>query len=323
MNVYFDNTKLSDYKKCPRYYYLRHERGWRKPGISMPLVFGLSWHDAMDTVWQGFGKVSNTTLVDMAMEGFAKCWEGQGMKPIDQLDYQELEMLGARSPMTAKIMLANYIEQRHDILTNMKLLAAERPFAVPLYHNRTDIWYIGRRDKDISLNGDTIVIEHKTTSEYKIDGGFKQSYIEGWYPNSQCEGYLFAGNLEYQPKGVRYVWVDAALVHKKVHDKFKFIPVSSTFASMDAWLWEAKDWVGRIQSEQERVIGSESQKILTAYPKNTEQCNGKYGLCGFLDVCRGYANPAQLEAPPNGYIYDVWNPFDLLHISELKLTETR
>jgi hypothetical protein len=285
----------------------------------MALIFGLSWHASMDVIWQGFNKLPVSDLVDAAMAAFDETWQGEGQKPIDQLDFQDLEMLGARTPMNAREMLFNYIEKREVVLTNKKLLAAERPFAVPLYPDRTDVWYIGRRDKDIELNGDKIVIEHKTTTEYKVDGGFKTQYIESWYPNSQCEGYLYASNLEYG--NVRYVWVDAALVHKKVHDCFKFIPVSATFAALDAWLWEARDWVERIESERERLLTADASKILAAFPKNTEQCCGKYGLCGMLDICRGYPNPERVELPPAGYILDRWNPFDLLHISDLGLTK--
>jgi PD-(D/E)XK nuclease superfamily len=322
MKEYYDNTKLGDYKKCPRYYYLRHVKGWRPQGTSMPLIFGLCWHDAMDVIWTGYEKVkqgviSKRDLVEAAMYSHEQLWIESGMKPFAELGLQDFEILGARTPMIAQDMLINYIEKREGILYDMELLAAERPFAVPLYPDRDDIWYIGRRDKDIRLHGDIVIIEHKTTSEYKVDGGFKTSYVESWYPNSQCEGYLYAGKLEYN-EPVRYVWVDAALVHKKVHDTFKFIPVSATFAALDSWLWEARDWASRITSEMERLAEqSPGQPVMGAFPKNTGECCGKYGLCSMLNICRGYSNPAQVEEAPAGYIHDPWNPFDLLKIADI------
>ena len=322
MKRYYDNTKLGDYKKCPRYYYLRHVKGWRPSGTAMPLIFGLCWHESMDIVWTAWekvkqGKISKRDLVEGAMIAFEKKWLEEKQKPFDQLTIQDFETLGARTPMIAKEMLLSYIELRQPILDSMELVAAERPFAVPLYPDRDDIWYIGRRDKDIKLDGDRIVIEHKTTSEYKVDGGFKTQYIQSYYPNSQVVGYLYASKLEYGE--TRYCWVDAALVHKKVHDAFKFIPISATFATMDAWLWEARDWADRIESELERLEGAESGKIMTAFPKNTEQCCGRYGLCSMQSICRGFDNPAQLQEPPSGYIYEPWNPFEILHIASLGL----
>lgn len=320
MKQFFDNTQLGDYKKCPRYYYLRHIKGWRPQGTAMPLVFGLCWHSAMDVIWSGFGKVSDRDLVDAAMEGFASTWIESGGKPFSDLTLQDLEILGARTPMNAKEMLVNYIDKRREILEGMTLVAAERPFAVPIFPDRPDIWYIGRRDKDIRLNGEGIVIEHKTTSEYKIDGGFKTQYLESWYPNSQCEGYLYAANIELG--NVRYVWVDAALVHKKVHDAFRFIPISATFANLDNWLWECRDWIERILTEKDRLENNTvSGSTLGAFPKNTEQCSGKYGLCSMLGICRGYTNPGTEENPPAGYIYEPWHPFDILKIEQLGMTK--
>jgi len=108
-------------------------------------------------------------------------------------------------------------------------------------------------------------------------------------------------------------------VHKKVHDAFRFIPVSSTLAALTAWLWETRDWVNRVSSELERLDKAEDQKILTAFPRSTNQCVGKYGLCSMLPICRGFNNPSTLDEPPAGFIHDPWNPFDLLHIDKLKL----
>lgn len=324
---YYDNTQLNDYKTCPRYYYLRHVKGFKPQGTAMPLIFGLAWHAAMDIVWRAFdkkilprGAASDAAIVELAMEAFNECWMKEGAKDPATLDLQDLEILGARTPMTAKEMLHNYIQQRRPLLEGMKLVAAERPFAVPIYQDREDIWYIGRRDKDIQYNGDGIVIEHKTTTEYKKDGGFKTQYLESWFPNSQCEGYLYAARLELE--GVRYVWVDAALVHNKVHDAFKFIPISASFANLDNWLWEARDWINRIISEKERLEGQpKDRSVMGAFPKNTASCVGKYGPCAMLRICRQYENPAQLDEAPAGYVHEPWHPFEILKISELGLKE--
>lgn len=319
---YYDNTMLSDYKKCPRMYYLRHERGWRPTGTAMALIFGLCWHEAMDIIWRHYHKFDKKELVTLAMAAFEAKWIEEGCKPFADLDLQDLEMLGARTPNTAEEMLYGYIEKRVLFLENAELVAAERPFAVPLYPDNKYLWYIGRMDKNIIFQGDKIVLEHKTTTEYKVDGGFKTQYVEGWFPNSQCEGYLYASNLEYP--GTRYLWVDAALVHKKVHDAFKFIPISSAFANMDNWLWEVRDWISRVQSEQERLAGQpRDRSVMGAFPRNTEQCSGKYGLCAYLNICRSYPNPALLVEPPAGYMVDHWHPFEILKLSEIGMEDDK
>lgn len=316
MKQYYDNTMLSDYKTCPRKYYLRHEKGLRGAGIAPPLVFGLSWHAGMDALWSGWGKMPLAELLELTTYAFDQQWVEQGMLPPEKMTIEDFDRLGARTPMVAREMYANYAEKRTPILDACELLFAEQPFAVPLYPDNPDIWYIGRMDKGIKHGGDNIIIEHKTTSEYKKDGGFKSSYLESWYPNSQCEGYLYAGNMG--DRKFPYIWVDAALVHKKEHHFFRFIPISTTFANMDNWLWEARDWVGRVISEKERLAAADADsEIMGAFPKNTESCNGKYGTCGFLPICRGFANPSKIQDAPAGYIVEKWEPFNILGLSKL------
>lgn len=314
--AYYDNTKLSDYKDCPRYYYLRHERGWRGSAISKPLTFGLAWHSAMSVVWRGYRKLKLSTLPQVAMEAFWNTWVKEGGPK--NLDLQVQEEWAARTPAVAEEMLINYLEDRGSILQKATLLHTEQPFAVPLFDDSADYFYIGRKDEKIILNGEGIVIEHKTTSEYKIDGGFKSTYIDQFSPNSQVEGYLWSEKHEKQYPA-KMVWVDSALVHKKVHDAFKFIPISKVTAGLEGWLWEARDWVMRVESDLRRLYEEkqDGQTHMTAFPKNTEHCVGKYGTCQFLNICRSNPNPAKIKEPPEGYIEERWEPFDVLGLDKI------
>ena len=187
VNQYYDNTMLSDYKKCPRMYYLRQVKGWRAEGISAALKFGLAWHAAQNIIWQGYGKMDNGKLVDLAMMEWDICWTEEGMPSMNEWSLELEQQWTPRTPGVAKSMLVEYVKQREGVLRSMTLENAEQPFAVPVFPDQPNIWYIGRKDKKILLNGDRVIIEHKTTSEYKKDGGFKTAYIEGWSPNSQCE----------------------------------------------------------------------------------------------------------------------------------------
>lgn len=315
-NEYYDNTMLSGYKNCPRYYYIRHIKGWRGTGTSAALIFGLSWHSAMNVVWSGYHQLDHDDLIVAAMRAFNATWTENGMRDMQEWSLEEEEKWSPRTPGTAMEMLPRYIEARKHILDQCKLNAAERPFAVPVFPDKTNVWYIGRMDKDIILNGDRVLIEHKSTSEYKKDGGFKTQYVEGWSPNSQCEGYLYQSYMDKKP--ARYVWVDAALVHKTVHDKFKFIPIAASTASLDAFLWEMRDWIERIRSEVERLaVSSPKDTHMTSFPKNTESCSGKYGLCSFISICRSVARPDLMKEPPEGFIEEKWEPFDVLQMEKI------
>lgn len=316
-NRYYDNTMLGTYKDCPRKYFLRHVRGWRSEGTSEALIFGLSWHEAQNVVWTHIANkdVPNEVLRDLAYDAFVATWVGEGLTHPDQWTMADEDRYAPRTPGIAREMLHNYIELRRPMLMKAKVLNIEQPFAVPLFSDKADVWYIGRKDKKMLLNGDVIIVEHKTTSAYKSDGGFRNDYIEGWSPNSQCEGYLYSE--QFTDKPARYIWVDAALVHKKVHDKFKFIPLSLTTAAMDGFLWEARDWVQRIESELERSDMIRDQSHMTCFPKNTESCSGKYGLCTYIHLCRAIPRPDLLTEPPPGFIEDRWEPFDVLEMEKI------
>lgn len=316
---YYDNSMLSTFKQCPRMYYLRHIRGWSGEGISMPLAFGQSWHNAMDVLWSQYGKLPDRDLVELATAQFEDSWVAEGLPEPSTLTIDQLEHYGARTPGVAKEMLHNYLAKRKQTFDNptFQLEAYEQPFAVPLYPDRNDVWYIGRLDKVFKLNGSRVIGEHKTTSEYKIDGGFKSSWLDSWSPSAQIEGYMYAGNL-YFDGGIRYVWVDGALVHKKVHDQFKFVPIAANLASLDGWLWEARNWVEEVEAETAKLTeGAADGEYMQCFRRNTDQCVGKYGPCSFRGVCTTVDNPHKLVDPPDGYVVKFWQPFDTLKISKL------
>lgn len=312
---YRDNTMLSAYKECPRKYYLRHVLGWRGKGLALPLAFGLSWHSAMDTVWNYAKRIEDQgELAKLAMANFGKTWEEQGL-PFD-LDLEQIVSMSPRTPSIAHEMLVQYIKKRWTVLQNCELISAEQPFAVPL--PRTDnIWYIGRLDKVAVIQGEKVVVEHKTTTDYKKDGGFRSTYVEGWYSDSQVKGYQFGGGLFFP--GLEQVWVDAALVHKVVHDAFRFIPVAHQQPLLEEWIRDTRNWALRIQSEEGNY--QEVQGLVkddeSIFPKNEGSCMGKFGACPYLNICRTTPDPSKLEEPPEGYIEEFWRPFELLGVDKL------
>lgn len=299
----YDNSMLSAYKDCPRKYYLRYRLHWRSSGTAMPLVFGLSWHAGQDVVWQHAKRVDDKLhLAKLALARFLEVWQEEGLNPDPTLE--DAERWGARTPQNAHEMYVNYIEQRWAMLRTAELLAVEQPFAVPV-PKMEGVWYVGRLDKVVRCEGQQLVLEHKTTSDYKIDGGFRSSYVDSWYSDSQVKGYQFGGGLYYP--GLTTVWVDAALVHKKVHDKFRFIPVSHHMQMLEEWQIDLRDWISRVQADNSRGY----------YPKNENNCMGKYGPCSFLNICRTTPDNMIPKDVPEGYTVEEWKPFDILQLNKL------
>lgn len=326
--TYYDNTKLSCYKTCPRQFYFRHVRNWRREGNSAAISFGLSWHAAMDIIWGLAGKKSDDQVVALAYHKFLETWQEEGFKHPDDMDFDELEKLAPRTPMIAAEMLVHYLAKRKDFILNSEIVAIEQPFAIPLYpDDDCREFYIGRIDKVVRNNGRIFPIEHKTTSMYQgraPDHRLKPDYIEQWSLNAQVDGYLNTTAMNYG-KELKAIYVDAALVHKKTHNVFQFIPIERALTQMDAWLFDARDWVARVNFDMDRLRevretdkAMEDITYLPAFPRNTESCQGKYNqTCSYFDLCRFWDNPEE-HTLPEKFIEEEWNPFELLNIAEVE-----
>ena len=170
---FFDNTRIKDYKLCPRYFYYRHVRHWQVPGVSSALAFGTGWHSAMDEIWQG-----------NSIESAINAWREEMIEAgIDYIS-PEYGLQDFRTEGTARAMLENYVEQRDEFLGSIELIKCEKPFAVPLDENAEN-FYVGRLDKVFKQKNRVFVVEHKTSSMYAKSGNFRTLWINQFSPNSQ------------------------------------------------------------------------------------------------------------------------------------------
>lgn len=321
---YYDNTRLDDARTCERYYYFRHIRNWRKEGISVDLVFGLAWHDAMDIVW-GLAQSSKSDkeITEIAFNKFISTWKSEGLQfPIPP----EVEQEGkykAKTPGIALEMIFNYIIQRRGRLNKMRLLSIERPFAVFIDPDNKSIMYIGRIDKEFELEDGVYAGEHKTTGLYRKEGNFSQDWIDLFSISPQVGGYNHKLHMDYGDRG-KATWIDAALVHKDIHDAFKFIPVERRLQDMDSWQFDVLTLIKRIE-EQTRVLNnlraSQPGASMRAFPKNTKGCFQYMKLCPYFDICRFWGNPEKIEKVPDGFIEEKWEPFNILNINQLGLED--
>lgn len=307
----YDNTKISQYKTCPRSYFLRHVMHWNVVGTALPLIFGLSWHDAQDIVWKHAKKFSPQDLTELSFMAFEKKWQEEGLEV--KLSIEQLDFYAPRTPQIAKEMLYNYIDKRWRMLQESDVIAIEQPMAVPV-PGMDGYWYIGRLDKVIWYGAQKLIIEHKTTTAYAVQGNFRTDYVESWFMAAQVKGYQFAGSLFYE--NVDAVWVDAALVHRKIHDGFKFIPIAHNFILLEEWLGNTKRWIQEIATEEIR-FQREGKLLPGMFRKNEESCFGKYGACPFIDICRTIPDPTQLDGPPPGYKHEKWEPFSVLGLDKI------
>lgn len=334
MDRLYDNTRLSAFKRCPRYFYYRHRRDWIKEGVSaIALIFGSAWHRAMDSLWLAYSDRRQILTVDQAVDGahlaFMQNWIENSlpsesdltgilsMKLVDMSD--EEKDFRMRNPMTAKEMLWEYAEKRRAMFLDpsFELVAVEQPFAVPLDPDDDSLLYVGRLDKVFRYKGQLLVGEHKTTSAYKAGGPFRGTFLESFSPDAQIDGYAYAAHMLYGDE-FKAVWVDAALVHKDIHDGFLFIPVERQLSQLDGWLWETRQWIHQIEVNDATVY--DLGEYMPAFAKNTNSCWDFFRACPYLSLCKMWADPS-VQGTPIGYVEEKWEPFKELKLSEIGLKE--
>lgn len=315
----FDNTRLSDFKRCPRYYFFRHVLDWVPNHKQLPLIFGSAWHKAMEFIWvyapAAVRDGTQKELADRAFEEFLLEWETLGMAR--ELRPDEEKDLLPRTPNVARRMIQDYIKAREYVFKNpsLQLVAVEMPFVVPLDPERDDEFYIGRIDKIARYQGKLIGFEHKTTSMYAKSGGFRSGFIDAFSPNSQVDGYQYALHLLYPKEDRGGVWVDAALVHR-AESGYMFIPVERQEQMLDSWLWATRYWISLLQENRKALADVRpNSNFMSAFPQRTEACHDFGRACAYLDACKAWPNPLGKPMPINMKL-EHWSPLD--HIGPVK-----
>lgn len=308
MTEYYDNTRISAFKKCPRFYYFRHVRHWQADFPATALIFGSAWHAAMEAVWPAM--CAGEKQADVIKKGFAAFvdeWVARGMPHPDEISYEMQKELSPRTPGNAFEMLMDYVANRIGKVKDLELISVERPFIVPLAPDDDSTFYVGKIDKVVMARHKVRAIEHKTTTAYKKEGGFRSTFVDGFSPNSQVDGYLYALHMLW-PGQVQGVWVDAALVHK-TETAFIFIPVEKQQEQLNSWLWETNYWIDQIQAHTAALATCNvADPFLASFPKQTGSCQDFNKNCDYHDLCRFKPNPMQITEVPAGFREEYWDP---------------
>lgn len=293
-----DNSRLSEFKLCPRKYWFHYVQHIVPGYARYPLDFGSAWHKAMDYVFIQFKEGQRgTELSRGAFKAFLQDWTSRGHPA--EIPMGDEKNFKARTPATAREMLAHYINTRSEWLEKIELVSVERPFAVPLDPDNPNRFYVGRLDKVIKESGFYWVIEHKTNSLYSIKLGMQTGFTESFDPNSQVDGYSFALKIIYGSKSMG-VMIDAALVHKTYHDIFKFIPINKGAGFANDWLRDANYWWDRVDDAKKN----------NHYPKTAPGgCRTVYGACEYKNICLYTRKEEDFDEAPSGFKIEKWEPF--------------
>lgn len=294
-NRFYDNSTLETARVCMRRYYYKHVRHWDTDNIKSALIFGTCWHAAMDYIWSNPGCTS-----PQAFEAFMSEWNKSDLADAESFD------LFPRTPGRAAEMITLYLERYRHWLNEIELIAVEKAFIVPLSTEQQNLFYIGKWDKLFKERSRYTICDHKTSSS------FASTWLNGWSPNGQVDGYLYAGHMEYGDDFCN-VLIDGALVQKTKMD-FIRVPVERQLYMLEQWKYEVMDLMDQIFYYEKQLIDLRNQKpedFLRTYPKCTTSCTSYYGCCPFINLCKFVPNPELIEDVPDGFVISNWKPFNI------------
>lgn len=320
-HLFIDNSSINEFITCPRSaeYKLGHKRILDQPRSA--LFFGGALHAALEV------RYNKGQMITPTLEGDMLCTLGDyftGYLPSEN-DYRTLpyatEVIREYNK-TYKFESFKPLEF-HDPSIDATRKAVEVPFALPLGeltinadlltidpdHNNGEptvrhittlpIIFTGRIDVLAEYRGDTILIDHKSTSM----GG--SGYFEEFYTSMQFKGYKWAAE-QILGQRISGVMINALVCRKplmKAPGKFNgeflrdviHIPDSNVVEWRDSMLHTISDFL--------------NCHVRDYFPLHTAWCKGKYGKCPYYNICTSPAGDGRLQLLYSPlYTDDTWSP---------------
>jgi len=302
-----DATKVNEFTTCPRKYFYSYVLGWRSGIPSNHLVFGTSWHIAMEYLLTHDYSINS---VIKAHEEFLSDYRKTFGPETDELFWP-------KTPDNALIALNAYAKQFAEDLKNWEPLYTEIAGKInindeQILHFRMDSIMKHRFKEKVKS------IEHKTGSmSYNWELQWPLSMQNGTYshvlyclfPTETVEGVTFRGSIfKKSKKGWEQLLNRQPLTVQPPYEFVEF-PARKSPEQMNTWLWNTQLHLDQIAFNFE-LLGDcrEDEEVLYAFPLYSTSCT-KYFGCEFLDFCQAWQNPLQrCFEPPLGFIEEHWDP---------------
>lgn len=251
--VKLDNYSLSLFRECPRKYSFRVEQGLiaeRQGGGQSPeLLFGISMHNAMDTLF-------NEQNVDLACERFLE-------------SYQPVPEDVKRTPGRGVSIIEDYAERWSRENDLYDLSVSEVKFELPLGTvNEYTVYYGGLIDKVLARNEAVYLMDHKTSSwesQYLIPAYAQSQQFKGYIWAAQQLGFVDCDQLI----------VDVLLIKPKNNDFFR-----SEIKCIDL---DIAEWKIGILQTVEMILLCEKAETWPQFGK--ESCTNWNRLCSYFEIC--------------------------------------
>jgi hypothetical protein len=298
----FDSTSLGYLKTCPRLYYYIMIEGWVPKDESIHLRFGQEYHSAIqDFEWlKAEGNDFDTCLAETVRNLLVRIKDWDPDPSTKAGNY--------KNPTSLLQLTVDYFDKFREDPCETLILDNGRPGVELSFRFELDWGPVGKTEEDykcthghdrcdypskdcpycekvmvapsqpyllcghldrvVTFNGDTYVLDHKTTTYTIIDYYWRQ-----WAPNNQMTLYAFAGQVVLGTV-MKGVIVEAAQIAKEVPNKFERGFTYRTDEIIDEWLNDL----------EYHLNAAEAFAQANHWPMNDSAC-GMYGGCKFREVC--------------------------------------
>lgn len=310
-----DSTKINEFMSCPRAYFYKYVLGWREEVPSNHLVFGSSWHLAMEYVLlHGYETQSIMDAYDLLLADYRTTF---GPDTDD--------IFHPKTPDNALIMLTKYCSQWKDDpqLYRVVVDSDGKP-----YTEIAGTIGIGA-DRFIYFRMDSVlerISDGKKKSREHKTGSNSYLWMEQWPLSFQVSTYNHALYCLYDYDEVLGVEMNGCMFRKvkkgweqlrtgqplTVQEPFEFVrgTIHKNKSQMQMWMDMANSYFEDIELEFDILDSAkDSDDTMYAFPLRPTSCV-KYGrVCEFNDFCLSWPNPLQkCQLPPIGFIVDHWDP---------------
>lgn len=279
----FDNTMLSAYQHCPRYYYYRHILHLDVGVVSVAIELGSAIHKGCE-VWHQEGDK------EKAKKAFDESWQGA----LDNGMVVGHNDLPFRSREGGHIILEQYMNTNPQVRMGSELVGVEQNFEIPLdeenhYHGRMDVVWEWKGFGYIVLDWKT----HK--------GNWRPPPPA---PNNQITGYIYALHQYFPGKvyggGIHSIKVPTTKSLSASYCENTESITTKTKAELESWRLERVHVVKQIDQSVEEG----------RWPMNAPKSCGDFGGCQYKELCEQKCDLPNIFIDPDRWVEKVWDPTD-------------
>jgi hypothetical protein len=265
--INIDNTKRRCYALCPRKFYFEHVKNLRPLYGSTALRFGLCWHETLEAYYTTIlkeGWEAKTSAITNGALAAKASWEKESKDRQFYSDYRTLE--------NCLSAFMGYITYYSDDESFLEVVDVEETFKIPV---SDEVFFTGKIDAKVKLNGSKWLLEHKTTS-MPIDRQLKTLQRD-----AQIIGYTFAGMQDHEIEGTLISMTHVSSIKSKTTGtygktkiEYRRSPQIFTQGDIESWL-ESLLWTG------EQIISSTKNNF---WPCQLDSCY-HFGSCTYTQLC--------------------------------------